>query len=421
MTSPPSRLPAGLRAFRHRDFRLFWLAQLVSLVGTWMQSVAQAWLVLELTNSPFRLGLIGTLQFTPMLLFSFVAGALADRLPKRRLIIASQAVLFLQALVLATLVAFGHVRYWQVAILALVYGIANTIDMPTRQAFLVEMVGKSDLMNAIALNSGMFNAARIVGPALAGLLIARWGMAPAFFFNALSFLPVLAALTAIRTDGLPHPRTARRLATEIREGVAYAVATPRILLTLTMVLAVSAFLFNYNVMVPLLARDVLHQEARGFGLLMTTLGVGAVAGAVTLALSRQGRPPVVALAVPALVQGVATALLGAVGSVRPAAVLLLIMGFCGILFMAGSNSTLQLTVPDDLRGRVMSLHTLVFAGVTPFGSLLVGSLAEAFGIRTSVVVSSGCGLVAVLALLMWWNGRDRGASMTAPRQVEGPA
>lgn len=421
MSSPESRLPGGLRAFRHRDFRLFWAAQLVSLVGTWMQSVAQAWLVLELTNSPLRLGLVGALQFSPMLLLSFVAGALADRLPKRRLIIASQAVLFVQALCLAALVEFGHVRYWHVALLALVYGMANTLDMPTRQAFVIEMVGKRDLMNAIALNSGMFNAARIVGPALAGLLIARWGMAPAFFFNALSFLPVLIVLTAIRTEGLPRARSGLRLAAEIREGVGYALRTPRIILTLAMVLAVSAFLFNYNVIVPLLARDVLHQEARGFGLLMTTLGVGAVTGAVALALSRHGRPPVSALAVPAVVQGVATAMLAAVGSVRPAGALLLIMGFCGILFMAGANSTLQLTVPDELRGRIMSLHTLVFAGVTPFGSLLVGSVAETFGIRASLVVSSGCGVVSVLALLLWWNGRDRGPSMTAPREAEGPA
>ena len=387
-----------------------------------MQSVAQAWLVLELTNSPFRLGLIGALQFTPMLLLSFVAGALADRLPKRRLIIASQAVLFLQALCLATLVEFGHVQYWHVAVLALVYGIANTMDMPTRQAFLVELVGKSDLMNAIALNSGMFNAARIVGPALAGLLIAHWGMAPAFFFNALSFVPVLVVLTAIRTDGLPRARSGRRLADEIREGIAYALRTPRIMLTLSMVLAVSVCLFNYNVIVPLLARDVLHQGARGFGLLMTMLGVGAVAGAVALTVSsRPGRPPVAALAIPALVQGVATALLASVTSVRLAAVLLLIMGFCGILFMAGSNSTLQLTVPDELRGRVMSLHTLVFAGVTPIGSLLVGSVAETFGVRTSLVVSSSCGVASVLVLLLWWNGRDRGPSMTAPREVEGRA
>jgi MFS family permease len=421
VSAEQSRLPGGLRAFRHRDFRLFWTAQLVSLIGTWMQSVAQSWLVLQLTNSPFRLGLVGTLQFTPMLLFSFVAGALADRLPKRRLIIGSQIVLFVQALCLAALIEFGHVQYWHVALLALVYGIANTIDMPTRQAFLVEMVGKPDLMNAIALNSGMFNAARIVGPALAGVLIAHWGMAPAFFFNALSFLPVIVVLTAIHAQGLPRAQSGRRLQAEIGEGLGYAARTPRILLTLAMVVAVSAFLFNYNIFVPLLARDVLHQDASGFGLLMTTLGVGALTGAVALALTGRGRPPVAALAVPALVQGVATALLAAAGSVRLAAALLLITGFCGILFMAGSNSTLQLTVPDELRGRVMSLYTFVFAGVTPFGSLLVGSVAEAFGIRTSLVVSSAAGVLAVVGLLLWWNGRDRGPSLTAPREVEGPA
>jgi MFS family permease len=418
VTSPPSRLPAGLRAFRHRDFRLFWSGQLVSLVGTWMQSVAQAWLVLELTGSPLRLGLVGAAQFTPMLVLSFLAGALADRLPKRRLILVSQTVLFAQALVLAVLVQLGHVAYWHVAVLALVYGVANTLDMPTRQAFLVELVGKDDLMSAIALNSGMFNAARIVGPALAGLLIAHGGMAPAFFLNALSFVPVLAVLAVIRTEGRPTPRTGSRIVEEIVEGVRYAARTPRIALTLAMVLAVSAFLFNYNVVVPLLARDVLHQEARGFGLLMTTLGIGAVAGAVALGVWGRGRPPVVALAAPALVQATATALLAGVSTVAAAAALLLVTGFCGILFMAGSNSTLQLTVPDALRGRIMSLHTLMFAGVTPFGSLLVGSVAEAFGIRTSVVVSSGGGAVAVLALLLWWTGRDRRASRATPRQAE---
>jgi predicted MFS family arabinose efflux permease len=246
-------------------------------------------------------------------------------------------------------------------------------------------------------------------------------MAPAFVLNALSFLPVIAVLLAIRTEGLPRARTGRRIADEIGEGVRYALRTPRITLTLAMVLAVSVFLFNYNVTVPLLARDVLHQGARGFGLLMTTLGVGAVGGAVTLAIWSRGRPPVAALAAPALVQAVATAMLATASTVPAAAALLLTMGFCGILFMAGSNSTLQLTVPDELRGRVMSLHTLMFAGVTPFGSLLVGSLAEAFGIRTSLVVSGGCGVVAVLALLVWWNGRDRGPSMTIPRRMEGPA
>jgi len=421
VSSSESRLPAGLRAFRHRDFRLFWIGQLVSLIGTWMQSVAQAWLVLELTDSPFLLGLVGALQFTPMLVLSFFAGALADRLPKRRLIIVSQTVLFLQALALAALVQFGHVQYWHVALLALVYGVANTMDMPTRQAFIVEMVGRSDLTNAIALNSGMFNAARIVGPALAGFLIAHWGMAPAFFANALSFLPVIAILFAIHTDGLPRASAGRGMAEEIREGIRYALQTPRITLTLAMVLVVSAFLFNYNVMVPLLARDVLHQEARGFGLLMTSLGVGAVCGAVALALWGRGRPPVVALVVPALVQALCTAALAGVSSFRVATALLLVTGFCGILFMAGSNSTLQLTVPDELRGRIMSLNTMMFAGVTPFGSLLVGWAAEAFGIRASMLIAGASGGLCVLALAAWWNGRDRGPSMSAPREAEGSA
>src|SRR6267378_2676313 len=370
-----------------------------------MQSVAQAWLVLELTNSPFRLGLVGTLQFAPMLVLSFFAGALADRLPKRRLVMVSQSVLFAQALLLAVLAQFGHVQYWHVAVLALLYGVANTVDMPTRQAFIVEMVGRDDLMNAIALNSAMFNAARIVGPALAGFAIAHWGTPVAFFVNALSFLPVLVILAVIRAEGTPRAPTGRSMGEEIREGIRYAVRTPRVALTMAMVLAVGGFLFNYNVLVPLFARDVLGQGAGGFAL---------------AALGR-GRPSVTALAVPALVLSACTALLAAVRSVPVAAPVLFVMGFCGILFMAGSNSTVQLTVPDELRGRVMSLHTLVFAGSTPFGAFLIGSVAEAAGVTTALLVAGGGGLLSVLALLLWWNGRDRGPSLAAPSPEGGPA
>ena len=408
-----SRLPAALRAFRHRDFRLFFSGQLVSLVGTWMQSVAQSWLVLELTNSAFRLGLVSALQFAPMLVLSFFAGALADRLPKRRLVLASQSVLFTQALVLALLVHLGHVQYWHVAVLALVYGIANTLDMPTRQAFIVEMVGRDDLMNAIALNSAMFNAARIVGPALAGLAIARWGTAIAFYLNAASFVPVIVALLAVRAQGRPRAASGRSMADEIREGVRFALRTPRVALTMAMVLAVSGFLFNYNVLIPLYVRDVLGHGAQGLGLMMATLGIGALAGALALAILGRERPPVAALATPALLQAASTGVLAVVHSQSLAVPLLLLMGFCGILFMAGSNSTVQLTVPDELRGRVMSLHTLMFAGVTPFGAFLMGSVAQAGGVKTALLVSGGGGLISVLALLAWWNGRDRGPSLAA--------
>ena len=404
---PPSRLPAALRAFAHRDFRLFWCGQGVSLIGTWMQSVAQSWLVLELTNSPFLLGLVGTLQFAPVLFLSFFAGALADRRPKRRLLILTQSVMCAQALALAALIWRGHVQYWHVAVMAAVYGLANTVDMPTRQAFIAEVVGKTSLRSAIALNSAMFNGARVVGPALAGLAIARWGTAVAFLANGLSFLAVIAALAMLHTAGLPRPRTGRSMGDEIREGVAYALRTPRIALVLSLVLCVSAFFFNYNTLVPLLARDVLHEDAHGFGLLMTAVGLGAVAGAVALASLGTERPPVVVLIASAVVLGLASMSVAGVTRFGVAMALLVLMGFCGMLFMTGANTTVQLTVPDELRGRVMSLHTLMFAGMTPFGAFLVGTVTQALGARVGFLVTGAGGLVSVLAVSLWWRTRRR--------------
>jgi len=194
-------VPTALRALAHRDFRLFWSGQLVSLIGTWMQSVGQAWLVLELTNSPLRLGLLGTLQFGPILLFAFMAGAISDRIPKRRLLVGTQTALMLQAFALSALVWSGRVQYWHVAVLASLYGFANTLDMPARQSYIADLVGKEDLTSAIALNSAVFNGARVVGPAVAGLLVARYGPAAAFFFNEVSFLAVIVALLAVGTQG----------------------------------------------------------------------------------------------------------------------------------------------------------------------------------------------------------------------------
>jgi MFS family permease len=400
------RFPIGLRALEHRDFRLFWSGQLVSAVGTWMQSVAQAWLVLELTGSPLKLGLIAALQFVPMLLFAVVAGAIADRLPKRRLVIASQTVLGAQAVALAALVGTGQVRYWHVAVLATVLGVANTMDLPARQSFIVEMVGKADLMNAIALNSAMFNGARVIGPALAGVLIARWGVGLPFLLNGVSFLAVIGALGCVRAEGLPHGRRGRSIGADIGEGLAYAVRTPRIALVLSLLLVVSVFLLNYNVLVPLLAREVLRQEARGFGLLMATLGAGAVGGAITLATLGRGRPPLAALVIPAVVLAAATATLAVVRDVTLAATLLFIMGFSGILFMAGANTTLQVTAPDELRGRMMSLYATVFVGVSPIGALSLGSVIEAFGVPAGCLAAGGLGLASVLGLVAWWARRN---------------
>ncbi|MDO8478456.1 MAG: MFS transporter [Candidatus Rokubacteria bacterium] len=397
--------PAGLRAFRHRDFRLFWSGQLVSLVGTWMQSVGQVWIVLELTGSPFKLGVISALQFGPMLFFSLLAGALADRVRKRRLLLLTQGALMLQALALAALDWTGQIQFWHVAVLAAFYGVANTLDLPARQSFVGELVGKGDLMNAIALNATVFNGARVVGPAVAGLLIARYGVAPAFLLNGLSFLGVLVALAAIRNEGAPRPRAAATLGQEILQGVRYAAATPLIGLILGLLLVVSLFVLNFNVLVPLVARDVLHEGARGFGLLMASLGLGAVAGALVLAAMTRARPPLVLIVAAALVTAAGLLGLGAVRHFWVAAAALAVMGFAQIFFMASCNTTVQVTAPDHLRGRVMSLYAMVFVGVHPFGALLAGGMAEKWGVGAACLWGGVTGLCLVLALALLWRRR----------------
>jgi MFS family permease len=407
-------MPRGLRALRHRDFRLFASGQLVSLVGTWMQRVGQSWLVLELTDSPFKLGLIGTLQFGPMLCFAFLAGAIADRVPKRRMILGTQTALMLQAFVLCLLAWSGHVRYWHVAALAVLYGIAQTLDIPTRQSFVVEMVGKEDLASAIALNSAGFNTARMLGPAAAGLLVDWYGVAPAFALNGLSFLAVILALLAIRAEGLPRRDSITTVRQDIVAGLRYAAGTPQVALMLSLLLAVSLFVINHNVLVPLLARHVLQGGAHEFGLLMTALGIGALLGALSLTFFGRSRPPLSFLIGAALVCSAGTLALGAVRHFGLAFLLLGVVGFAQIVFTATTNTTIQLIVPDNLRGRVMSLHAFVFAGVTPIGSFLMGSLAELFGTSVAYAVGGALGLSSVLGLARFAARKSGGGPAGAP-------
>lgn len=397
--------PSGLRALNHADFRIFFAGQLVSLVGTWMQSVAQAWLVLQLTDSPFKLGLIGTLQFTPMLLLAVVAGAVADRLPKRRLLVVTQTALACQALLLSILVFTGSVQYWHVGVLALLLGLANTIDMPARQSFVALLVGKDDVINAVALNSAAFNAARIVGPAVAGLIIARFGLAPAFLLNGLSFIVVIAALLTLRAEGLSLRRAGTTMGEEIREGVRYAIQTPRIRLMLWLLGVVSLCVFNFSVFIPLLARDVLGLGAEGFGFLMASVGVGAVAGALTLGMAGRPQLPIPAIFTAAVIACGGTLGMSAVRDFRVAALVLLAIGFSAIVLAASCNSALQLTAPDELRGRVMSLYTLVFGGTFPIGAFLVGAISERWGVGAAFLGAGASGLIALAIIMTWWTLR----------------
>jgi len=391
--------PVRLGALRHRDFRLFWIGQLISQIGTWMQSVAQAWLVLELTHSPLHLGIVSALQFTPVLFLSPVGGVLSDRFAKRKVLLISQTAMQLQAFVLAALVWSGRVEYWHVAVLAAVYGLSRAIDIPARQSYITDLVGRSDLPNAVALNSVVMNGARIVGPAVAGLLIAAFGVALAFLLNGVSFVAVLVALVAIRTEGRPD---VGRLG--IREGVLsalnYAAGTPPVAFTLSLMVVVSLLVLNFNVIVPLVARNVLNQDAHGFGLLMSSLGAGAVAGAFGVALFRRGQPPLAFLVASGALLCAGLAALAAVSHFFLAALVLALLGCCQILFTTGCNTTLQLIAPNELRGRVMGLYTVTFAGMTPFGSLLIGWVAEPQGIRMACAAGGGIGLLGVAVLVL---------------------
>ena len=396
--------PSGLRALNHGDFRRFFVAQLAALVSGWMHTVAQSWLVLQLTDSPLRLGLIGTLQFGPILLFSIVTGAFADRLPKRRVLFVTQLTLAALALVLAALVVSGRVRYWHVGVVAVLAGLAQAFDMPARQSYMAEIVGKADLVNAVALNSAAFNAARIVGPAVAGLIIARFGVVPAFVVNALGILAVgLTLLT------LPGGRVAARRGTtmveEIAEGLSYAARTPVIRLVLGMLLVVSITVFNFTVYVPLLARHVLGLGAEGFGFLMAALGVGAVAGALTVGFWRAPELPLSGMLTASALALAGLLSLSAARHVLVAVPLLFVTGFFGLVLVASCNTRLQLAAPDELRGRMMSLYALVWGGVFPIGAFCVGAMSEAWGVSTAFAVSGTTGLTALAALTLWWRSR----------------
>jgi predicted MFS family arabinose efflux permease len=398
-------LPTGLRAFRHPDFRRFFAAQLIAQTGTWMQTVAQSWLVLQLTSSPFKLGLIGTLQFAPILLFSIATGALADLLPKRRLLIGTQAALGCQALGLAALVASGHAAYWHVAVLAFSMGVVNVIDQPARQSLVAEMVGRGDVGSAVALNSASFNAARIAGPAVGGLVIARWDVTPAFVLNGLGFAVACAVLLRLRTEGLPREGSGAGVLADIGAGLRYARRTPEILLTLGLLFVVSICVFNFTVYVPLVVRTVLFLGAEGFGFLMASLGVGAVSGALAVSALGPRHPPL-----PLTFGAAALACTGLLGlsaarAFWPAVVALFLTGFFGLILIASCNTAMQLAAPDALRGRVMSLYTLVWGGVFPIGAFIVGAVSERWGVQRALLTNGTAGLIGLALLLAWWTTR----------------
>lgn len=405
-----SSLSNPFAALRHKSFRLYWLGMSVSLIGTWMQNVAEPWLAYSLTGSPFLLSLTGTLQFLPMLFFSLFAGVIVDRFPKKTLLICTQTGALLVTLSLSILIWSGSVQYWHLLVAATVLGLVNTLDMPLRQAFVIEMVGKEDLMNAIALNSSVFNVARVLGPAVAGVLMSTVGIAVCYTINAASFLAVIVSLLFIR----PRP-VARNgsmnggMLKSIGEGLQYIRKNRLLLKTLVLVLIVGTFAMNYNVLVPVFSKAVLHQEETGYGLLMSFVGIGSFTGAMLVAAMCKNGPRQTVLNVFPLLIGTLLVLTGLTGAYPLTALGLAATGFCFVSFTSTANTTLQLNTPDQYRGRVMSVYAWVFGGSTPIGNLFSGTVAEYAGPAPGFVA---CGAMILLPVGLWmlWRWRRKQAA-----------
>ncbi|MFN2447360.1 MAG: MFS transporter [Vicinamibacterales bacterium] len=387
-------MPPWLRALRHRNYRLFFVGQLISLTGTWMQSVALSWLVYRLSDSATLLGLVSFASQIPVFALALIGGATADRYNRHCILIATQSLSMVLAFCLASLTLLGVITIPQVFFFASLLGMVNAFDIPARQAFVVDMVGRQDLVNAIALNSSIFNGARVVGPAVAGLLVGLVGEGWCFFFNGVSFVAVIASLLAMRVtrhEAVLLPGSARA---RIREGFTYVGRTPPIRALLLQLGVLSLVGMPYVVLMPVFADDILQGGASGLGLLMGASGVGALAGALALATRKSVRGLGRWVARSSIGFGIALIAFSFSRSFWLSAAILVPMGFCMITAMAASNTLIQSMVPDHLRGRIMSLYSMMFMGMAPFGALWAGIAAGRWGAPATVALG---GLACIVA------------------------
>ena len=409
----------GFSAFQYRNYRLFWCGQLVSVTGTWMQSLAQSYLVYDvLAASPFQLGLVNVFQFAPVLLFGIPAGVVSDRLPKRSILIATQSTFALLAAILMVLVATDRVELWHVYTVATLFGITNAFDMPTRQAFVSDLVDKESVMNAIALNSTLFNTGRLVGPALAGAVLALFGPAACFAINAVSYSAVIAGLLMMRLK--PVARAAAGSAgRRLREGLSYVRESPAILRTIILVGFVGTFGMNFSVWIPMLASDSFGSGASTYGLLFSSMGAGSLIGALALAFF--GRSPsrarMLGFAISLGVAEIGIAYAASVPlSVGVGMTGLAIAGFSSSNAMAMANTTVQTAATDEIRGRVMAVYMTVFAGTIPFGALVSGLIADRYSVQVAVGLG---GLITALAtIVIAWYQRERAVPMPQPSTAD---
>jgi MFS family permease len=395
-------------ALRHKNFRYYWIGMCVSLIGTWMQNIAQPWLAYSLTKSPFLLSLVGALQFTPMLLFSLFAGVLIDKFSKKNILIFTQSASLLITLVLAILVWSGKVEYWHILVAATALGFVNTLDMPTRQSFVIELVGKEDLMNAIALNSTVFNIARIVGPALAGVVMAIAGVAACFYANSISFAAVIIGLLFIKPLVLRvSPKKDYKILDDIKDGIKYILKQRILFDTLVTTAIVGTFAMNFSVLVPVFAKVILKQQEAGFGFLMSFMGIGSFIGAMLIATLSSSGPKKFILNVVPIFIALLLIFTGFTNIYILTGLGLAATGLCFVSFSSTANSTIQLNTKDEYRGRVMSVYTLVFGGSTPIGNLYAGFITGHFNARIGFAACGGIIIILFIILYAYRRSRNR--------------
>ena len=420
MTAVRGAMRQTFRSLAARNFRLYVIAQMISVSGTWMQSVAQAWLVLHLTGNGVDVGIVVGLQFLPMLLFGPLGGLVADRTDKRTLLFVTQAAGGLQALALGLLVVTGSAALWQVYALSAVLGVVNLFDNPARQTFMIEMVGRDDLPNGVSLNAVVMNASRIVGPALGAVIITVAGLGTCFLVNAASYAAVIVALAMMRTAELHPTDPVARAKGQVRAGVRYAWRTPVVRTTLVTVTIIGIFAYNFTVTLALLAKGTFHGTAGTYAAMTSCMGLGAVAGG--LAAAHRGRPSLRLLQRLGLAFGVLLAGVALAPTLLVAELLVVPMGAVSLAFIATANATLQLATEPAMRGRVMALYAMAFLGTTPIGAPLVGAIAQWTSPRMALL--AGAAAIFLAVALLWERRRTigpEGAPSPEARRAEATA
>ncbi|HTE86459.1 MAG TPA: MFS transporter [Dehalococcoidia bacterium] len=402
MSAPPARVPGrrsrGLDELRRAfaslgvyNYRLYYAGQFVSQTGTWMQRLAQAWLVLNITHSPFALGTVSMLQALPVTIFSLFGGVIADRVPKRKLLLVTQSVATVQAIVLASLTSFGVIQIWEIYVLALVLGTSNAFDNPARQSFPIELVGRGEVANAVALNSTLMNGSRILGPSFAGIAIATIGVGGCFWLNAVSFIAVMGSLIAMRpSEFFAMPKLQRGPTGKLlKEGIVYAIRSPAAFGLLFALLFVGTFGYNFNTFVPLVSRFILHTNSFQYGLLFSALGAGSLLAAVAVAFASTYRDRSVYMGGAGFM--LLLAVLGISRNYAVSAAVLLLTGMASIVFSTALQTRLQLIVANEFRGRVMGIYTLLQQGSTPFGALFIRTISERWNVEAAVESAAAIG------------------------------